>query len=221
MELLPIIQTLRTAVEPYFEGDCTGHDIYHGDRVYRVGMKIAEEESADKLIVGTAAYIHDLLRPKEKEVGRFNYHFSPEALAEIQEVLRTVEFPADKLAPVLQVVELHEDYSFGVNSGKPNTIEGLVLQDADRLDAMGAIGIARCLRFGGYHGNPLWIPEQKTTDENDMYDPSKANTSSIQHFYDKLLKLRDEMNTATGRKIAEERHQFMEIFLQQFFAEWK
>ncbi len=218
MEYDDVISPIKDAVSSYFAVDSSGHDFYHAIRVDKLGTKIALEERADVVVVRASAYLHDLLRPKETEKS-INSHVSPEALKEIEGVLLSVNFPPDKVAPVLYAIELHEDYSFGKNSGKKNTIEGLVLQDADRIDASGAIGIARCFMFGGSKGRPMWRPEVGVNEGK--YDPTSLNDSSVHHFYDKLLRLKDSMNTTEGKKIAEGRHAFIGLYLEQFFAEWE
>lgn len=195
------------------------HDFYHAVRTYNLGCEISRAEGMDLEIVGAAALLHDLFRSKEKELKILNYHVGPEALSEIEKILRKTNFPEGKIEGVLQAIRLHEDYSFGKTSGEDNSREGLVLQDADRLDALGAIGIARCFAFGGRYGNPLWIPKRGMTEER--YDPTKLNFSSVHHFYDKLLKIKETMNTSQGRRIAEERHRRMEKFLEWFFEEWE
>lgn len=213
-----VLDLIRKRVEGELSGDSTGHDLYHAVRVYNLGERIGQEERADLLVVGAAAYLHDLSRPREKELKVLNYHVSLAALGEIEKILEEVKFPEEKIKGVLEVIELHEEYSFGVGSGRGNSLEGLVLQDADRLDAIGAIGLARCFMFGGYYGRPMWVPGEI---KNQPYEPTKMEESTIQHFYDKLLRIKEAMNTATGRRIAEERHRFMEEFLERFFKEWE
>ncbi|MFH0701812.1 MAG: HD domain-containing protein [Candidatus Woesearchaeota archaeon] len=213
--MVDYLERIRTEVKQRLSEPA--HDFYHSERVYNLGVRIATVEKADIIVVGASAYLHDLLRYSDKDKG-LNYHVSKEAVQEIRKVLKGVDFPLVKLPQVLYAIELHEDYSSDAASSR-NTLEGKVLQDADRLDAIGAIGIARCFTFSGHYSSPLWVPEISL--ETSVYNPTRLNTSAIHHFYEKLLKLKDAMHTSAGRRIAEERHHFMEKFLTQFFAEWK
>ena len=216
------LNLIKDKIKPYFSGDSSGHDIDHALRVCRLAKSIAIEEKADLLVVCAASLLHDLFRPKEKEIGKLNYHVSKDALDEIKKILVEINFPKDKINAVLKAIELHEDYSFGVNSEKENSKEGLILQDADNIDAIGAIGIARVFMFSGHYNCPMYNSSKKLNDSlNNPYNPEILCEFSIHHFYDKLLKIKNDMNTETGKKIAKERHVFMENYLKQFFNEWE
>lgn len=174
------------------------HDWAHIERVYRNGMLIAAtEQEANRTVVAAALILHDI---GAKQFGKGNAEVDEATVAELLEAAGVDE----ELYP--QIVTAINEHSF-TRGQPPSTIEAAIVQDADRLDAIGAIGIARCFAYGGAHDRPLYDPHDKT--------------NSIQHFYDKLLKLKDAMNTDEGRRMAEERHGFMEEFLDQFFREWK
>ncbi|WP_458188444.1 HD domain-containing protein [Haladaptatus sp. NG-WS-4] len=130
-----------------------------------------------------------------------------ESLSEVRSVLESTSFPREKIPSVLHCVEVHEEHEFRGEENPARTTEALVLQDADNLDAIGAVGIARNFAFTGVVGNRLWAPD---TDEY----------SGLGHFYDKLFHLEDEMNTEAARTMAEERHAFLEQFVERFVAEW-
>lgn len=181
-----------------FAGDSSGHDFDHTMRVYRMASRIAEEENADLQIVQLAALLHDV---DDKKLSPKTYEKKDNAVM----FLRDNGLKEDKIR---MIVEIISQISFSAGNGVPTTIEGKCVQDADRLDAIGAIGIGRAFAFGGSRGRQ-------------MHDPTGEDKSStIQHFYDKLLKLKGLMNTSTGQLLAEERDTFMRTFLDQFYAEW-
>ncbi len=181
-----------------FAGDSSGHDFDHTMRVYRMATRIAEEENADLQIVQLAALLHDV---DDRKLSPETYKNKDNAVA----FLTQNRVEQDKIQMIVDIIS---QISFSAGNGAPATIEGKCVQDADRLDAIGAIGIGRAFAFGGSRGRA-------------MHDPSGADqTSTIQHFYDKLLLLKDRMNTETGKALAHQRHQFMEDFLLQFYAEW-
>ena len=181
-----------------FAGDGSGHDFDHTMRVYRMADRIAREESADLRIVALAALLHDV---DDRKLSPETYEHKDRAVSFLRE-----NGMSD--TDIQKIVSIISQISFSAGYGRPDTIEGMCVQDADRLDAMGAIGIGRTFAFGGSRGRRMHDP--------DGQDPS----SSIQHFYDKLLRLKELMNTGTGRKLAQERDAFMRSFLEQFYAEW-
>jgi uncharacterized protein len=180
-----------------FGEDATGHDVHHTLRVYRMAMRLAEAEGADRELAGLAAMLHDADDPKLSDSG----DGLPNARAFMEE---------QGIAPAQAeaVCTIIGEVSFSKNRGRrPSTIEGMVVQDADRLDAIGAIGIARTFAFGGNRGQAI-------------HEPDRTSGTSIAHFHEKLLKLKDLMNTDEARRIAEERHRYMEAFLLEFREEW-
>lgn len=181
-----------------FAGDHSGHDYHHTFRVHALATRIAEEEGGCLPIVELAALLHDV----------DDHKISPETS---QSCLRAAAFLHEEGVPeyeINQIIHIIQQISFSRNSFPPDSIEAQCVQDADRLDAIGAIGIGRAFAFGGSHGRI-------------MHDPDCSDsTSTIAHFYDKLLLLKDRMNTKTGRKLAEARDYYLRSFLDEFFAEW-
>lgn len=199
-------QTLKNA-----EG---GHDWFHILRVWNNAKLIAKNEPVDEFIVELGALLHDIADSKfyngDETVGP--------KLA--REFLEKENVPEDVIFHIENIIT-NISFKGGNFAQKFTSSELNVLQDADRLDAIGAIGIARCFNYGGFKNRPLYNPEikPKLNQTKEEYKNSEAPT--INHFYEKLLLLKDKMNTKTGKKIAEERHQYMENFLQQFYSEWE
>lgn len=181
-----------------FEGDASGHDFDHTMRVFHMATTIAREENADLETVQLAALLHDV---DDRKLSPQTYEHKDNAVR----FLRDNSVEEDKIRTIVEIIS---QISFSAGNATPSTLEGMCVQDADRLDAIGAIGIGRAFAFGGSRGRRIHDPEGKDT------------TTTIQHFYDKLLLLKDRMNTATGKNLANMRHQFMESFLLQFYAEW-
>ena len=181
-----------------FEGDASGHDFDHTMRVFHMATTIAREENADLETVQLAALLHDV---DDRKLSPQTCENKDNAVS----FLRENGVNQEKIKEIIQIIS---QISFSAGNGTPSTLEGMCVQDADRLDAIGAIGIGRAFAFGSSRGRRIHDPEGKDT------------TTTIQHFYDKLLLLKGRMNTATGKNLANMRHQFMESFLQQFYAEW-
>ncbi len=203
-------------VKASLENAEAGHDWFHIERVYRLAITIAKEEGADLFVVSLGSLLHDIADSKfhdgDEEIG-------PKTAGEFLTSLGLEQKIVD------EVVDIVAGISFK-NSLKKNTLlrrslEFKVVQDADRLDAIGAIGIARAFNYGGYKNRPFYdpaiAPEQHMSKEK--YKLAKSPT--INHFYEKLLLLKDQMNTGTGKRMAENRHQYMLGFLDQFFSEWE
>jgi len=191
------------------------HDFSHVIRVYNLAIRLQEKEGGDIDIIKVAALLHDLHHLSFKRDKTFV--LGKEILNEIEEILHEINFPKEKISAVLHCIEVHDDYSFTKQGNRAKTIEAKIIQDADNLDGFGAIGVARTFVFGGKHQRPMW--DGKLIN-NQFYENEKINESSIQHFYDKLLKLKSEMNTKTAIQMAEVRHNFTKIFLDQFMKEW-
>ena len=191
-----------------------GHDWFHTERVFKTAKKIAKEEKVDMLTVQLAALLHDIADPKfhdgDEEIGpRMASDFLKSQKVEeeiIEHVCSIIRFMSFKNS-------LDKNISFTSNELK-------VVQDADRLDAIGAIGIARTFNYGGFKNRELYNPEIQPNLNMSKEEYKKSNAPTINHFYEKLLLLKDKMNTKTGIKIAQERHQFMVDFLEQFYKEW-
>lgn len=194
-----VIENAKAFARDNFSADSSGHDYHHTLRVHALARTIAEAEGADRTLVELAALLHDV----------DDHKLSPDT-AENKD--RAVTFLRSQAVPegdIQKIVRIIDQISFSRNTLPPDTLEGKCVQDADRLDAMGAIGIARTFAFGGSHGRA-------------MHDPEGSDSStSIAHFYEKLLLLKDRMNTETGRRLAQHRHAFLETYLAQFLSEWE
>ncbi len=190
-----------------------GHDWFHVQRVYKNALLISENENANKTIVALGALLHDIADSK--------FHNGDETIGpkKAKAFLQTQAVSQDTITHIIKIIE---NVSFkGGNTIKTfHSIELEVIQDADRLDAIGAIGIARTFNYGGFKNRAIYDPSIKPDLNMNaaQYKASKAPT--INHFYEKLLLLKDKMNTSSGKKIAQERHVFMEKFLEQFYQEW-
>ncbi|MEN9875087.1 MAG: hypothetical protein RLZZ529_84 [Bacteroidota bacterium] len=191
-----------------------GHDWFHIERVYKNAVLIAASENCDLVIVQLGALLHDIADSK--------FHDGDETIG--PRTARTF-LESEKVAPATidHVIAIIENISFkgGRVERKFSSIELDIVQDADRLDAIGAIGIARTFNYGGFKNRALYNPEiaPNLTMTKDEYKNNEAPT--INHFYEKLLLLKDKMNTTTGKQIAQDRHRYMEDFLEQFYAEWE
>jgi len=196
---------VREAVQQYD----SGHGWSHIERVVRLASHIHDcEAKGNRFTVVLGALLHDVGDHK------FALHDGP---AEIRRILGPLGIDQDI---VEEVVSINENISFSKGkSDRPKSDELQIVQDADRLDAIGAIGIARAFSYGGLKGREIYDPRQGFVNPPGLAD-SKNSASTVHHFYDKLLVLRDLMNTPTGRKLAEERHDFMVRYLEQFYREW-
>jgi uncharacterized protein len=210
-----LISKTADYVKQKFEADPTGHDWWHIYRVWQLSKHIAaNEKNANMLVVQLAALLHDIADHKfhggDTEVGA----------TEAGKWLESIG--ADKTT-TLQVQDIVRHISFKSIKQKPNlkTIEGMIVHDADKLDAIGAIGIARVMVFGGAHGRLIYSPDIKLIKDYTFEKTNAANSTAIHHFYEKLLHLKDRMMTKTGKKMALHRHKYMEDYLMEFYAEWE
>lgn len=208
-----VIENAIEYVKQIFANDCSGHDYYHTMRVYRLAVQIAKEENADMLIVQLAALLHDVDDAK----------LSPETYATKKNAVDFMESNSVDNEMIEVVCKIVEEVSFvGTDSVVPSTIEGKCVQDADRLDAIGAIGIARTFAYGGSKGRKIYDPEIKplVNMSKEEYCQNQ-NSTSINHFYEKLLLLKDMMNTETAKRMAEHRQAVMGAYLEEFMLEWE
>lgn len=196
MDQQSILEAVRGYVYREFSGEGTGHDFFHLERVVNTALRIARQEDADLFMTELTAWLHD--------VGDHKLNNGVDRSEEqITAILTELETP-DNL--IRRVIEIVSQVSFSKGK-KAESIEAKVVQDADRLDAIGAIGLARVFAFGG-------------SKNREIYNPKQPDQTTIQHFYDKLLKLKDLMNTATAQQMALERHAYLESFLDRFYKEW-
>ena len=200
-------------VKEKLEGAEAGHDWFHIERVWKLSKKIAEKEGGNLEVIELSALLHDIADPK--------FHNGDETLALkiSKDFLEEIHVNAELIEQVLFVIK---NISFKNRAEAPENppLELQIVQDADRLDAIGAIGIARTFNFGGFKNNLMYHPEIKPNLGMNKKEYKKSNGTTINHFYEKLLLLKDLMNTETAKKIASERHNFMLQFLDEFYKEW-
>lgn len=207
-----IVADTKQMVKDKLKNEGTGHDWYHIERVWKMASKLAEKEQANSFIVELSALLHDLIDDKlVKDKGQA-----------LQEVEYWLEGAGVSTSDADRIMDIIQSISFkGGNGRKLTSIEAQIVQDADRLDAIGAIGIARCFAYAGSKGDLLFNPELSVREEMTEKEYREGPSSAIHHFYEKLLKLKDLMNTETAKEMAAERHAFMEDYLMQFFEEWE
>ena len=208
-----LIQTTIAFVKEKLEGAEAGHDWFHIERVWKLSKKIADSETCNLQVVELAALLHDIADPK--------FHDGDETLALkiSNEFLQSQNVSADIIEQVLFIIK---NISFKNREEAPEIlpIELQIVQDADRIDAIGAIGIARTFNYGGFKNNLMYHPDIQPALNMTKEEYKKSKGTTINHFYEKLLLLKDMMNTETGKKLAEERHDFTVEFLDQFAREW-
>ncbi|PNZ29501.1 metal-dependent phosphohydrolase [Staphylococcus petrasii] len=201
----------REYMQNFHKDDYSGHDIAHVERVTLLAQHIRkQEQQGDELTITLAALLHDVIDDKLTN--------KDEAVQQLLKFLKTLEIDESTQNHILHIIQ-NLSYRNGKNNNVELSIEGQIVRDADRLDAIGAIGIARTFQFAGHFDEPMW-----TASPNDNVPPTETipslPPSAIRHFYDKLLKLKDLMHTSTGKEFAQQRHDFMEQFLKQFYSEW-
>lgn len=207
-----IIQNTLIFVKETLKNAEGGHDFFHIKRVYKNALLIAKNENADEFIVALGALLHDIadskfyngdetIAPKKARTFLERQNVKEEVIVHIEAIIKNISFKGGNFSQQFNSPELE------------------VIQDADRLDAIGAIGIARCFNYGGFKNRVLYDPEIPPNLQMTKEEYKKSTAPSINHFYEKLLLLKDKMNTVTGKKMAEERHNFMELYLEQFYKE--
>jgi uncharacterized protein len=191
-----------------------GHDWFHIERVYKNSLLIAKNEICDTTVVQLGALLHDIADSK--------FHDGDETIGPriAREFLESEKVDQEIIVHVRNIIE-NISYKGGNFEKKFSSIELDVVQDADRLDAIGAIGIARAFNYGGFKNRTLYDPEIAPNSNMTKEEYKKNDSPTLNHFYEKLLLLKDKMNTQTGKQIAQERHRYMEGFLAQFYAEWE
>lgn len=208
-----IINKIKKYVQRVCENDSTGHDWWHIERVYNNAMLINEKEQADKDILTIIVLMHDLYDHKF-----YNGNIA-EKLKETLNQLQVNEYISEEEIQNIIYSCVNLGYSSNIIEKKELSKEGKIAQDADRLDALGAIGIARTFAYGGKKGRLIYNPNDNKTVNGKEY-AEKGSSTSINHFYDKLLKIKDLMNTESAKEIAIERHKYLENYLQEFLDEW-
>lgn len=194
-----------------FEGEGSGHDWWHIHRVRNLAIHLAQSEGGDLFLVEMAALLHDL--DDWKISGN-------ETLEQTKAWLNQTEISEEEREKILSII-LEVSFKGAQVETPTSSLEAAIVQDADRLDAIGAVGIARTFAYGGNKGRLLYHPDEKPEMHASFDAYQKTTAPTINHFYEKLLLLKDRMNTAKAKQMAEERHRYMEKFLEQFFAEWE
>ena len=208
-----IIQNTIEFVKDTLKGAEGGHDFFHIERVYKNALLIAKDENVDVFVVSLGALLHDIadskfyngdetIGPQKARVFLESNMVPEEIITHIEKIITNISFKGGNFEQKFTSPELD------------------VIQDADRLDAIGAIGIARCFNYGGFKNRELYNPEIPPNLKMTKEEYKKSTAPTINHFYEKLLLLKDKMNTQAGKAIAEQRHAYMEDFLQQFYNEW-
>lgn len=216
-EKINIVQDVENYVQNMLSHEKAAHDFYHINRVRTVALKIAKQEGADMFLVELMALLHEV--SDYKIVGKGN---EKKSLLKLIRFLSSLNISDKTIEEIIYVINNQSYSKTGISGQKLDSLAGQCVQDADRLEAIGAIGIARVFAYNGKRDNPIHDPAKtaainpKTTKEYQEH----TGSTSINHFYEKLLKLKDLMNTKTGKKLAQHRHKFMEKFLEEFFLEW-
>ena len=209
-----IIEKTIEYVKKELEGEGSGHDWWHIYRVWNTAKKLAKSERANMFIVELAALLHDIADRK------LNNGNEVQGLKKVKLFLQSCISDIIFIENILHIIETYS-YTSQLKSKKGmSTLEGQIVQDADRLDAIGAIGIARTFSYGGHAGRPLFDPSVKPRLNISAKQYTGEVSPSINHFYEKLLLLKDLLNTKTARRIAQARHLYMEKYLHQFYVEW-
>ncbi len=210
---MSLIDTTILFVKQKLENAEAGHDWFHIERVYKNALLIAQQEDCQLEIVKLGALLHDIADSK--------FHNGDETIGP-KTARAFLEAQQADPATINHVVNIIENISFkgGNFEKKFSSIELEIVQDADRLDAIGAIGIARTFNYGGYKNRPLYDPAIAPVLNMSKEEYKNNESPTLNHFYEKLLLLKEKMNTETGKKLAQERHRFMEVFLSQFYSEW-
>jgi uncharacterized protein len=215
MNKYQIIQKTEEYVKKELGDDATGHDWWHVYRVLNTAVTIAEKEGrGDVFIIKLGAMLHDIadwkfydgnvrVGPQKAEVWLQSLNVEQSIIEKVKDIIKEISFKGAGVATPM------------------SSFEGEVVQDADRLDALGAVGIARTFAYGGSRGTPMHDPSIKVREHTSFEEYKKKGGTAINHFYEKLLLLKDRMNTKTGREMAQKRHLYMEEFLQKFYNEWE
>ncbi len=207
---------LKTAnyVKKKLSGESSGHDWWHVYRVWNLGKKIAISEKVDLNVIELTCLLHDI---SDWKFNDGDDNIGPKLAREYLEKINVKRKVIDSVSSIIKNLSFK-----GANvENSIITLEGKCVQDADRLDAMGAIGIGRTFAYGSYMGREMHNPNIEPALANSFDEYKKNGLTTINHFYEKLLLLKDRMNTLTGKKLAEGRHKFMELYLKQFFDEWE
>jgi uncharacterized protein len=213
MDQQALLQRTAAYIKGEFSTDSSGHDWWHIYRVWKNAITLCEQEGADPFIVQLAALLHDLDDWKFNAAG-------DETPLRAKAWLDSLAIDPSITDAVCRII-MHISYKGAGVENKMDSLEGFIVQDADRLDAIGAIGIGRAFAYGGWKNRPLYDPDSPPQMHQTFEQYKHSNSATINHFYEKLLLLKDMMNTAAAKRIAEQRHAVMVQFLEQFMHEWE
>ena len=203
-----ILNKTKAFVKDKLCNEGSGHDWFHIKRVYNLATYLCEKEGGDEFIIKMTALLHDIDDWKFSNNSKTTENF-----------LKSLDVDEEYIHKIINIITTMS-YKGGVVNSTQNSLEGKIVQDADRLDAMGAIGIARAFTYGGNKNRLMYDPDIKPIDFQSLDEVKNLNNHTINHFYEKLLKLKNLINTDTAKQIAKERHRFMEIYLDEFYYEW-
>lgn len=210
---MSIVQKVINEIKSQFEGDSSGHDWFHIERVLNLSRYIQSKEGGDIEIIELAALLHDISDHK------FNGGKLDEGGKVALNILSKFNYPEEKASKVKYIID-NVSYKGSGTKTEMISLEGKIVQDADRLDAIGAIGVGRTFAYGGFKGQPMYDPEIKVKTHNSFEEYASSQGTTINHFYEKLLLLSDRLNTKTARELGQKRHQLMKDFLDEFLGEW-
>ena len=211
-----ILEKTKNFVKLRFKGAEGGHDWHHTKRVLANSIHIAKKENANLFVVQLAALLHDIA---DSKFYKGDETLGPKIASEFLKEHNVDQLSREHIIKIIENVSYKNSLS---NTGKSfNSIELQIVQDADRLDAIGAIGIARAFNYGGFKNRELYNPKISPNMTMSKEEYKKSSAPTINHFYEKLLLLKEKMNTSTGKKLAEKRHDFMISYLDQFYQEWE
>lgn len=210
------IEQLRPVVNELFKQDSGGHDVSHMERTMNTALYLQEKEGGDRIVVAIASLLHDVHRAMQNKTGEF---VSPtDSLPLVREILSKTDLSQEQVDKICYCVENHEHYNW--NGSNVDDINTLILQDADNLDAIGAIGIGRTFSYGGANNMPMYDPDTPINEADDYSEFDGDGESVIHRFCHKSLKLENNMNTKTGKELAEKKTAFMKLFINEFLADW-
>ncbi len=216
-KLIDILDKLRTKMIEYTKGDNSGHNIDHLERTLKYALYLQSFEGGDIYVIAIASFIHDIHRIMQNESGHF---VAPEeSLSTVKEFIKDIDITEEQKEHILYAIKYHEYYNFGKDKNIVNDIESKIVQDADNLDAIGAMGLIRALQYGILYGEPIYNPDVALYQNE--YEECSDDASTIHHINNKLLRLGEYMNTKTAKHIAEDKTNFLKDFINRYISEYK
>jgi len=209
-----IILGVAKEIEKRMSGEGTGHDWWHVYRVWQMAKRIGKAEKADLYMAELAALLHDVA---DWKFTGGDFEAGPKQALKLLSSLKVDSETTTKVTDIVRNIS----FKGAGEENKIKTLEGKIVQDADRLDAIGAVGIARAFAYGGHKGREIFNPQGEVKHHDSFEEYKKGADSTLHHFYEKLLLLKDRMNTKTAKEIATSRHQYLEDFLGRFYKEWE